>query len=113
RGESEGRADDGVARPDPLRHQHHHQRVGAARTAYRVARAAELRELGFERSYFGAEDELTVAEHARNGRIDRAPEPAPLRGKIDERDGRGSDADTLVRDRQCIIPLASPFAWSF
>jgi len=45
---------------------------------------AKFRELGLERSYLRAEDELAVAEHARYRGIDGTAEPAALRGHIDE-----------------------------
>ena len=46
RAEREGRAEHRVARADLLRHQHQHQRVGAARAGQRILGAAEGRELG-------------------------------------------------------------------
>ena len=88
RAEREGRADDGVAGADALRHQHQQQRVGAARAGHHVAGAAELGERRFERPHLGTENELAVLEHARDRGVDPAAEPAALGGNVDERDGR-------------------------
>src|SRR5256885_10816149 len=46
------RSDYGVAAADLLGHQHQHQRVGAARDADRVPRAAELRKLLLKLAHF-------------------------------------------------------------
>src|SRR5882672_11552392 len=61
-----------------------------------MTRAAERGELGFERAHLRPEDELAMAEHARDRVIDRSPEPPPLRGNVDERDRRGNEAGTLI-----------------
>ena len=47
--------------------------------------AAERRQFGLECPHFRAEDELAMAEHARDRGIDGAAEPAALRGHVDER----------------------------
>ena len=86
RAEGEGGADHGVARSDPPRHEHEAQRIGPARAADRVARAAECRQLGLERAHLRSLDELAMREHARDGVVDGAAETAALGGDVDERD---------------------------
>ena len=83
--EGEGRTDHCVAGADALGHQHQLQCVGAAGAAHGVFGAAELRQLRLERPHFRAEDELAMAEHARDRGIDGGPKPAALRGHVDER----------------------------
>ena len=101
RAKRERRTDHRVARPDALRPQRQHQRVGAAGAGDGMARAAEFRELGLERAHFRAEDELAMAEHARNRGIDGAAEPAALRGDVDERNhGRSWVADSSLMSKQ-------------
>src|SRR5271169_6008157 len=67
-----------------------------------MACAAELRQFRLERPHFRAEDELTMAEHARDRGIDGAAEPAALRGHVDERNhGRsGSLIHTTSKQRR-------------
>ena len=96
RGEGEARADHRVARPDPLGHQHQHQRVGAARATHRMARAAERGQRGFESAHLGSENELAMAEHARDRLVDGSPEATALRGNVDERNRRGIEAGALI-----------------
>ena len=47
--------------------------------------AAECGKLRLERAHLRAQDELAMIQHARDRRIDRAAQPATLRGDIDER----------------------------
>jgi hypothetical protein len=84
-GEGEARADHGVARPDALRHQCQNQRVSAACARHGMARAAERGELGFECAYLGPQDELAMAQHARDCLVDRSPQASALRSHVDER----------------------------
>ncbi len=58
--ESKSGADHGVAGADLPCHQHQQQRIGAARTGDRMARAAERGKLGFELAHFRTLDELTM-----------------------------------------------------
>jgi hypothetical protein len=67
-----------------------------------MTRAAERSELGFERAHLRSEDELAMAEHARDRVVDRPPEAPPLRGNVDERDGRGIEAGTLIHLGQAL-----------
>jgi hypothetical protein len=69
-----------------------------------MARSAELCERRLQLTHLRSKDELAMAEHARDCLVNRAPEPPPLRGKINERDGRRLDARMLSRDRQCKTP---------
>jgi hypothetical protein len=61
-----------------------------------VARAAERRKLGLERTHLGAEDELAMRQHARDCVIDGAAETAALRGNVDERDRPLVQASVLI-----------------
>src|SRR6266404_1101083 len=79
-----------IAAAHPLRHQHHQQRVGAARTAHDMLGATEGRKLGLKLSHFGAVDELAMAEHARNRLTEGFAEPVALRGDVDEGDWFGT-----------------------
>ncbi len=88
RAEGERGADHRVARADALGAQRQHQRIGAAGATDGMARAAECGELGLERAHFGTEHELTMREHARDRRIDRGAQPAPLGRDVDEGNGR-------------------------
>ncbi len=88
RAEREGRADHRIARPDALRHQHQRERVGTARAAHHVPRAAELRQRLLERAHLGAENELAVIEDARDRNVYLVAEPATLRCNVDERNRR-------------------------
>ena len=63
-------------------------------------RAAERRELLFERCHFRAEDELAMLGDARNRFVDLLAEPAALRGKIDE--GNRLHVDTGVLVHRCL-----------
>ena len=90
--------DHGVARPDPPRHQHQQQRIGAARAGDRVPRAAERRKLGLERAHFGSLDELAMRQHARDRVVDGAAEAAALGGDVDERDRLLFKASVLIHD---------------
>src|SRR5256885_5610930 len=88
------RADYGVAAADLLGHQHQHQRVGAARDADHVPRAAERRKLLLKLAHFGTFDELAMIHHAPHGIVDPRAEMAALRRHVDERDR--IDAGVLV-----------------
>ena len=46
--------------------------------------SAEVGECGLELGHFRTVDELAMREHAGNRLIDRAAEPAALRGDVDE-----------------------------
>ena len=72
------------------------KRIGAAGAGDGVARAAERREVGFDRVHLGPEDELAMAEHARDRIVDRAAEPAALGGNVNERDWTVVHADLLI-----------------
>ena len=76
------------------------KRIGAAGAAHGVARAAEGGELGLDRAHFGTEDELTMRQHARDRRIDRAAQPPPLGTDINERNGwqSGTQIHALAGD---------------
>jgi len=57
---------------------------------------------------------LTMVEHARNGGIDRWPEPAALRGDVDEWDGWKVGAQIHLGVRtQRPRPSADDGAWAF
>ena len=94
--EREGRHEHRVAGADALRHQRHQQRIGAAGAGDRVTGAAERREIGFDRVHLGAQDELAMAEHARDRIVDRAAKPPALGGNVNERDWTGVHADLLI-----------------
>src|SRR5262249_21240676 len=96
-------ADHCVTRPYPLRHQHQDQRIGSARARHHVPRAAELRELGFERADFGAQDELTMREHAGDRLVNREPQASPLRRNVNEWDRHGIKASSVLLHRQTVI----------
>src|SRR6202453_2542186 len=51
-----------------------------------MTRAAERRQLVFQGFDFGPLYELTMRQYPANGVVDSAPQPASLRGHIDERD---------------------------
>ena len=61
-----------------------------------MARAAERRELAFQRAHFRSEDELAMRQHARHRIIDGAAEAAALRGNVDERDRPLVEAGMLI-----------------
>ena len=81
----ERRADHGVAAPDALRHQHQHQRIGAARDPDRVPGAAEFGQRPLELTDFRPIDELAMLGDARDRVVDLLPEAAALRRHVDER----------------------------
>ena len=81
-------------RPIPPCHEDETQRIGPVRAADHVARAAECRQFGLERTHFRALDELAMRQDARDGVIDGAAEAAALGGDVDER-------DRLVSRRAC------------
>ena len=78
----------GIARADPLRHQHQHQRVGAARAADGITRAAKCGQRVLERGDLRPLDELAMGGDARDGIVDGAAQPAALSADVDERDRR-------------------------
>ena len=61
-----------------------------------MARAAERRELAFQRAHLGTEDELAMRQYARHGIVDGTAKPPALRGNIDERDRPFVDTGELI-----------------
>ena len=90
RAEGEGRTQHGVAAADTLGHQHHDQRIGAARAGHDMLGAAVSGKRGLERGHFRAIDELAVRQHARDRLLHRRAEPAALGGDVDERNVFGA-----------------------
>ena len=64
-----------------------------------MACAAECREFGLERPHLRSLDELTMRKHPGNRIVDRAAEPAALRGNVDERDRPLVEAGMLVHEK--------------
>ena len=88
--EGEGRAQHRVARADALGHQHHQQRVGAARAGDDVLRAAERGKARFKLRHLGTVDELAMGENPAHGLVDGWAQAAALGADIDEGHGVGT-----------------------
>src|SRR5260370_28841094 len=113
RAEGEARADHRIARAYSLGHEHHQQRISAARACHRMAGTAEGRERRFELSHLGTENELTMVEHAGDPAIDAVTKPAALGGDVDERNRCGVEPGVLIHGAEHgpVMSNYSPRSW--
>ena len=95
RAEGEGRAEHRVAGADVLRHQHQHQRVGAAGAGQRMFRAAECRELALRTRKLPAPSE-TGNDRARAPSRRRWRDPSRRRCAATSMKGMGFAVDPGV-----------------
>jgi hypothetical protein len=84
RREREGRAEDGVARPQPFGHENQRQRVRAVGAGDHVRCAAEGREVGFQLRHLRSHDVAAMVDDPQDRLVDARAKPAALGCEIDK-----------------------------
>ena len=87
RAERKGRAEHGIAAADALRHQHHQQRIGAARAAHDMPAPQNAASSASSCATSGPLMNWQWASTRADRLVDRLAEPAALRGDVDEGNG--------------------------
>src|SRR5262245_21927140 len=63
-----------------------------------MARAAKRREIGFDLMHLRPQDELAMAEHARDRIVDGLAKPATLGGHVNKRNWTVVHSDLLIHE---------------